>query len=998
MSIIHLISHTHWDREWYLTYQQFRFKLLHMMDRLLEILKNDPAFKYFLLDGQTIILEDYLEIHPEREEEIIQYVKQGRLSIGPWYVNPDEFLITPEAHIRNLLEGDRICQKYGGKMAIGYLPDAFGHIGQMPQILQGFGIKNACVWRGLDDQPCELIWEATDGSSVFLSFLRESYSNAANLTTSDPDKFIKEIYELSLPLSAASLTNQILLMNGTDHMEPSNELSNAFHYYQTKNHQDVLLHSNLPNYFEAVHSDIITTGVKLPVIQGELRSSKRTALLPNVLSTRISLKQRNRKCERELLNWVEPLTAWSNLLEIPQTSSNQIRTSVDQQRLENQKAIIHYAWKLLMQCHPHDSICGTSIDQVYNELIIRFDQVDQINRGIINQRLLRISDQIETYLNHPSFSSNKQNNIVSSIVIFNSNDMTQTELINLDLKVDKRYSSIDIIDETGTIIPFLQKGLGIQELISMTLDKKGFKQALGMIHEGQVVGLVIRDFEIKRIENQVEIRVSLSDHGLVELEQWKKGIARLDEIFDDPKVNEFNIHAYSDPETTLSFIANDVPGHGYRTYWVEGKLNDLSKKVEPRKISPLVRYLLPFINILSRLPLISAISSGKKVNPTKKANWIENDYFSIDVQQSQNTITVFDKKTKQLYGGLNLFTDTGDRGDLYNYCPLKHDHIVIADISKIDVEKSIITQKLIVTYNMHIPSRISNDRKIRSKERVNIKIVSTVSLVPGIPRIDIHTEIDNQASDHRLRVHFNAPFSCINSLHDGHFEIIERKIGLPIYDDTWAEAPRPEVPQGDFTIVQSGELSLTLANRGLPEVEVRNTENDGSEIALTLLRCVGWLSLDDITTRKGHAGPMAIATPGAQMIGKHAFDYSIIPGGNNLTLSIHQAYAFNAPLKSITSTIHSGILSSKNSFIKNENQDFIITTIKLSEKGAYLIVRGFNRISAPIDTKLKIWRTFSRAYIVSLDESIIQEVPISPEGQITLHIEGNKIITLRFDD
>ncbi|MFZ2095000.1 MAG: hypothetical protein WAV05_00030, partial [Anaerolineales bacterium] len=227
MSTLHLVSHTHWDREWYLTFQQFRLKLVHLMDHLLEIFENNAEYKYFLLDGQTIILEDYLEIRPERESEIVQYIKQGRLFIGPWYISPDEFLISPEAHIRNLLEGDRLCQKYGGKMSIGYLPDTFGHIGQMPQILQGFGITEACAWRGLEDQPCELNWEAPDGSSVLLSFLRESYSNAANLTTSDPDKFTKEIQELSLSLSASSLSGQILLMNGTDHMEPSDDLTNA---------------------------------------------------------------------------------------------------------------------------------------------------------------------------------------------------------------------------------------------------------------------------------------------------------------------------------------------------------------------------------------------------------------------------------------------------------------------------------------------------------------------------------------------------------------------------------------------------------------------------------------------------------------------------------------------------------------------------------------------------------------------------------------------------
>src|SRR4030066_1101566 len=125
MDTIHLVSHTHWDREWYLTFQQFRLKLVLLIDRLLEILEKDPNFKYFLLDGQAIILEDSLQICPDRELDLIRFIKAGRLIIGPWYISPDEFLISPESHIRNLLEGERLCQKYGGENVGGFLPGSF---------------------------------------------------------------------------------------------------------------------------------------------------------------------------------------------------------------------------------------------------------------------------------------------------------------------------------------------------------------------------------------------------------------------------------------------------------------------------------------------------------------------------------------------------------------------------------------------------------------------------------------------------------------------------------------------------------------------------------------------------------------------------------------------------------------------------------------------------------------------------------------------------------
>ncbi|MCK4961620.1 MAG: hypothetical protein KAS19_03995, partial [Anaerolineales bacterium] len=183
MTILHIVPHTHWDREWYLPFQSFRIKLVHLIDMLLDILDHDPAFTHFTLDGQTIILEDYLEIRPERESDLIRHIRSGRLLIGPWYILPDEFLVSPEATVRNLLQGGSLCDRFGARMDIGYLPDPFGHIGQMPQILLGFGIEMAAFRRGLADEPCELWWQAPDGSRVLTAYLRDGYDNAARLPT-----------------------------------------------------------------------------------------------------------------------------------------------------------------------------------------------------------------------------------------------------------------------------------------------------------------------------------------------------------------------------------------------------------------------------------------------------------------------------------------------------------------------------------------------------------------------------------------------------------------------------------------------------------------------------------------------------------------------------------------------------------------------------------------------------------------------------------------------
>jgi len=164
---MHVISHTHWDREWYLTFQQFRMRLVDLIDNLLNLLERDEDFKYFNFDGQTIVLEDYLEIKPQNEAKLRQYIQEGRILVGPWYQLNDEFLVSGESTIRSLLIGHLIAEDFGSVTKIGYLPDQFGNISQMPQIFQGFGIDNCLFGRGLqlvDGRKTEFIWESPDGS------------------------------------------------------------------------------------------------------------------------------------------------------------------------------------------------------------------------------------------------------------------------------------------------------------------------------------------------------------------------------------------------------------------------------------------------------------------------------------------------------------------------------------------------------------------------------------------------------------------------------------------------------------------------------------------------------------------------------------------------------------------------------------------------------------------------------------------------------------------
>jgi alpha-mannosidase len=218
-----IVSHTHWDREWYQPFQVFRFHLVELIDCLLDLLDSDPAYYSFLLDGQTILLEDYLAIRPEREPDLRRHVAHGRLMIGPWYILPDEFLVSPEATVRNLMLGAKVCARFGTRMPVGYTPDPFGHISQLPQILAGCGIEAAALQRGLSDEPTELWWEAPDGTRLLTIYFRTGYGNLAWAPTT-PDAFTHAVERQIDQLAPHAHTPFLLLMNGTDHMLPQPEL------------------------------------------------------------------------------------------------------------------------------------------------------------------------------------------------------------------------------------------------------------------------------------------------------------------------------------------------------------------------------------------------------------------------------------------------------------------------------------------------------------------------------------------------------------------------------------------------------------------------------------------------------------------------------------------------------------------------------------------------------------------------------------------------------
>jgi mannosylglycerate hydrolase len=343
-----IVPHTHWDREWYEPFQSFRMRLVEVVDQLLALMESDPSYARFLLDGQVALIDDYLEVRPEADARIRNLAASGRLAVGPWYTLLDEFLVSPETIVRDLQLGVRRSAEFGGAMKVGYLPDMFGHVAQMPQILRLAGFEHAVVWRGVPAAitTTGFIWEAPDGSSVRAEYLPFGYGNGS-LLPEDAKALVRRVHD-HLEQVAPFLVSELLLMNGSDHLPPQSGLGRVV--AEANALQDELRFeiTSLPEYLARTSTE------GLPRWIGELRSGARANMLMGVTSNRVDVKRAAAATERALERRAEPYAA---LFLDPATWPARP---------------LELAWREVVRNAAHDSICACSVDEVDSEVLQRY--------------------------------------------------------------------------------------------------------------------------------------------------------------------------------------------------------------------------------------------------------------------------------------------------------------------------------------------------------------------------------------------------------------------------------------------------------------------------------------------------------------------------------------------------------------------------------------------------------------------------------------------------
>jgi alpha-mannosidase len=360
-----IVPHTHWDREWYEPFQTFRMNLVDTLDRLLDLMESDPSYADFLLDGQMAAVDDYLQVRPEAAARLSALATAGRVTMGPWYVLVDEFLISGETIVRDLQMGMARATDFGGAMEIGYLPDMFGHVAQMPQVLKLAGLEHAVVWRGVPSAVTKtgFWWEAPDGSAVRTEYLPVGYGNGAVLPD-DAKALVRRIEDHETEIGPF-LIGDLLLMNGSDHLAPqpwlgrvaaeANELQDDYRFEVT----------SLPAYLAGAPTE------GLERWRGELRSGARANVLMGVTSNRVDVKRAAAAAERQLERRAEPYAAlfgssWPGRL-------------------------LELAWLEVVRNAAHDSICACSVDDVVDAVLHRFAEARQIGEGVASRALGALS-------------------------------------------------------------------------------------------------------------------------------------------------------------------------------------------------------------------------------------------------------------------------------------------------------------------------------------------------------------------------------------------------------------------------------------------------------------------------------------------------------------------------------------------------------------------------------------------------------------------------------
>ena len=573
---IFVYSGTHWDREWYQCFQGFRYRLVEMTNAMLENFTDEkaPGYGIFHFDGQTVVLEDYLAIEPDKKGKLTEYIQAGKIVIGPWYCMPDEFLCSGESLIKNLQLGHDVSRKTFGvePSKTGYVCDIFGHIAQMPQIFAGMDIHHSVLGRGTNEHTTAMHfrWQSPDGTENVTFKLPDAWGYSDfTVVAGDTDPNSINVEELENRVKS-HIDSQIeranipvlFLLDASDHQHMRPNTVACLNAIKKLYPDAEVYHTNIAEMNKAVDEYF----AELPVKAGELNETTKNYapyahLITNTLSSRYPIKKYNDRMQTKLEKWISPLYA-SGLIDEPM-------------------GFLNLANKYLIKNHPHDSICGCSIDQVHKDMMYRFEQVELISNEIMTRFGRRLSGNVSKY----AVTSNTSDENVKVLRVFNPLPYKISKMTQVEINFEKHWAKYSepfgyeeivkfkIWDADGNELPY-----GIADIITYP-DRDVYKLSI----KADLIACGITEFKItpfdmptrylarmpqtaKSVNNGV-IDLSVNDDGTVNILDLDTGVEyrNLLTLIDDGEIGDGWFHAnpavdkiVTNTSATIEKIENNI--------------------------------------------------------------------------------------------------------------------------------------------------------------------------------------------------------------------------------------------------------------------------------------------------------------------------------------------------------------------------------------------------------------------------------------------------------
>jgi alpha-mannosidase len=743
-AVIHLVPHTHWDREWYEPFQVFRMRLVELVDQLLDSMEADDRMA-FTLDGQVATIDDYLEVRPEGRARIERLIAAGRLAIGPWQILMDEFLVSGETIIRNLEIGWHAAEAFGAAMPVGYLPDMFGHIAQMPQILRRAGIRHAVVWRGV---PAAIdrhafTWSSPDGSSVRAEYLVGGYGNGAYLLAV-PDRLADKVGRYVDASRAFYGDRSILAMYGTDHAVPSPRLARIVADANARRDDIAVRIETLSAYIDAFDRAVADPAAPdpapTPIWTGELRSAARANMLMNVTSARIDLKVAAGRAERTLERLAEPLAA--------------LHGEAWPERL------LELAWRRLVDNSAHDSICGCSQDAVVNQVLTRYAEAEQIGRGVLAAAL------------RPLTAAARR----GSVVVVNPSPHDRVDVVELDLHVPAAWESVELALADGRRVATQLVERPETVLRRLTLS-----------------GRQVPELFARRLHGRELFGHSLDGHEILRDGAVPGRGTELILRMDDPAAgDEFDV------DTILDAVAEAAAGEPDETWTVTVVRGDRRRLLAAVPAPALGASVVHAVEAAGE----PGSSDGEPVTVGERE--IGNGLVRVIVADD-GTLTIEGGGVR--LAGVGRIVDGGDHGDTYNYGPPAEDRLVEEPriVVTVATQPGPVRGALEIVSSYDWPVGLTAGGAARSDVTAPAEVTTTVELRAGEPFARIAIAFTNPARDHRVRWHLPLPAPTDHSSAEGQFAVVDR--GLT-EEAGHGEVPTPTFPAHGFVHVPGATVLL----------------------------------------------------------------------------------------------------------------------------------------------------------------------------------------------